>query len=217
MKILPYVYVCIHKRTKQFYIGSRTGNKVSSSQDLGLIYKTSSKNVKPIFNEFDYYVYAEFFIASDAWKFEQQLIEENITNDLLINTSYFKKDSLVFSTTGRSRTTQEKHAISIKKIGVPRPIGLLEKVRSCKKPALPVKNFSYICKFCKTPFIKAHTDNLKKLPQFCSYNCSNTFIAQTRISKQYYCGDCNKTISGTSNWTRHLESKPHINNINQQN
>jgi len=78
-KALPYVYICTHRETGQFYIGYREGNKVPSSQDLPL-YKTSSKHVNPIFDQYSWEIVAEFFSGTDAYEFEQSIIYENWEN-----------------------------------------------------------------------------------------------------------------------------------------
>jgi len=80
----PYVYMGIHKITGQIYAGYREANKLPSDVDL-FIYRTSSKIVHPIFDEFDWYIVAEFFTGIDAFDFEQQLISEHWGNPLLLN------------------------------------------------------------------------------------------------------------------------------------
>jgi hypothetical protein len=72
-----YVYRCTHKETNEFYIGYRFANKVPPVDDLGIYYFTSSKFVKPRFNEFNYEILAEFDDSSLAHEFEQKLILEN--------------------------------------------------------------------------------------------------------------------------------------------
>lgn len=83
-KILPYVYQCTHKQTKEFYIGYRAKNKKPSHLDLPL-YKTSSKIIKHNFHDYDWFIIAEFFDKQSAFNFEQSLIEENISNPLNLN------------------------------------------------------------------------------------------------------------------------------------
>lgn len=85
MKIYPYVYMLTHKVTGEFYIGYRSANKVPAVDDLGKFYYTSSKQIKPIFNEFECIVLAEFFHADDAYVFEQQLIFEHWHDPLMLN------------------------------------------------------------------------------------------------------------------------------------
>ena len=87
-KIIPYVYLCIHKITGEFYIGYRKANKIPSSQDLPK-YKTSSNIINPNFNEYNWIIVAEFFNSIDAYNFEQFLIYENWNNPLLLNKSCF--------------------------------------------------------------------------------------------------------------------------------
>ena len=77
MNIYPYVYRLDHPVTGEFYIGYRSANKVPAEQDLGQKYFTSSKVVKPRFNEFQITIVAEFFCAESAWDFEQELIFES--------------------------------------------------------------------------------------------------------------------------------------------
>lgn len=105
-KVVPYVYYGIHKETKQFYIGYKKNNKEPSSENLGNQYKTSSKKVKPIFDEFDWHIVAEFInpdriqAAKDAYAAEQLMIYENWGNPLLLNKScYHSKEQ--FNTIGR--------------------------------------------------------------------------------------------------------------------
>ncbi len=86
-KVMPYVYMGIHKITGEFYIGSRgnkTTQKLPSHLDL-YQYRTSSKKVKPRFDEFDWHIVAEFFDAKDAYTFEQQLIFDHWDNRLRLN------------------------------------------------------------------------------------------------------------------------------------
>jgi hypothetical protein len=92
-KILPYVYICIHKTTEEFYIGYRSANKVPSSEDLGKVYFTSSKRVKPIFEEFNFYIIAEFFDSNDAYNHEQTLIKDHFNDALCINQHYISPDN----------------------------------------------------------------------------------------------------------------------------
>lgn len=88
MNIYPYVYKCTHKTTSEFYFGFRKANKVPAEFDLGLIYKTSSKIVKPNFVNYNYEILAVFYDSQDANDFEQDLIKEYWGNPLLLNKSY---------------------------------------------------------------------------------------------------------------------------------
>lgn len=83
-KVLPYVYICVHKETEQFYIGYREDNKVPSSEDLPK-YKTSSKIVKDNFDNYTWQIIAEFFTGNDAYDFEQSLIFENWNDPNILN------------------------------------------------------------------------------------------------------------------------------------
>lgn len=80
-KVLPYVYMGVHKETGQFYFGFRGANKNPSTEDLGTKYFTSSKKVKELgFDNFNWTILAEFFEHEDAFAFEQQSISETFTS-----------------------------------------------------------------------------------------------------------------------------------------
>jgi len=115
MKILPYVYKLTHKKTNEFYIGVRWGNKYPADLDLGKRYWTSSKIVKPKFNEFNIQIIAEFFNSEDAIDHEQILIEKNWKNPLLLNKAI--QVSKTFRCTGHTKETKLK--ISSSKKGKP--------------------------------------------------------------------------------------------------
>ena len=76
-----------HKETGEIYVGYREQNaakNVLSHIDL-FEYRTSSKDVNPIFDQFNWCIVAEFYDGDDAYDFEQQLIFENWQNPLLLN------------------------------------------------------------------------------------------------------------------------------------
>ncbi len=89
-KAVPYVYICTHKETGQFYIGYRMKNvKLNTPSHLDLPeYKTSSTTVNPDFHGYTWTIVAEFFDPSHAYSFEQQLIFDNWENPLLLNGHY---------------------------------------------------------------------------------------------------------------------------------
>lgn len=88
-RAMPYVYMCIHKETSQFYIGYRVKNvKLNKPSHIDFPeYKTSSKIVKPNFDNFTWVILAEFYNHDSAYDFEQSLINEYWCNPLLINTN----------------------------------------------------------------------------------------------------------------------------------
>jgi hypothetical protein len=88
MNIYPYVYKCTHKTTSEFYFGFRKANKVPAEFDLGIVYKTSSKIVKPNFDNYNYEILAVFYESQDANDFEQNLIKEHWGHPLLLNKSF---------------------------------------------------------------------------------------------------------------------------------
>ena len=60
--VLPYVYLLIHKDTRQFYFGYRERNIVSSSFDLGITYFTSSRYIKNLgFENFEIQILDEAY------------------------------------------------------------------------------------------------------------------------------------------------------------
>jgi hypothetical protein len=83
-EVRPYIYICTHKTTGKFYIGYREANKIASHLDFPL-YKTSSKIVRPDFDNYTWIIFAEFLNGESAYQIEQQLIFENWSNPLLIN------------------------------------------------------------------------------------------------------------------------------------
>ena len=86
-KAVPYVYICTHKDTNQFYVGYREVNvrlNVPSHLDLPE-YKTSSKIINPDWENYTWFILAEFFDPSHAYSFEQQLIYDNWDNPLMLN------------------------------------------------------------------------------------------------------------------------------------
>ena len=89
-KAVPYVYICTHKETNQFYIGYREANvKLNRPSHLDLPeYKTSSTTIRPDFHDYTWTIVAEFFDPSDAYTFEQHLIFDNWKNPLLLNGHY---------------------------------------------------------------------------------------------------------------------------------
>jgi hypothetical protein len=93
----PYVYKCTHRETGEFYIGLRFANKVPASEDLGIHYFTSSKNVKLRFAEFEYEIIQEFESKEEACIFEQKAIKENWKNPKLLNESHCGDGIIHFS------------------------------------------------------------------------------------------------------------------------
>ena len=88
-KAMPYVYMCIHKETSQFYIGYRVKNvKLGKPSHIDFPeYKTSSKLVNPNFENFTWAIIAEFYEETDAYDFEQYLIHQHWNDPLLLNES----------------------------------------------------------------------------------------------------------------------------------
>jgi hypothetical protein len=93
-RAMPYVYMCVHKNTGEFYIGYRSKNvKLNKTSDIDFpTYKTSSKIVRTNFDNFNWIVLAEFFTENAAYDYEQYLINEHWEDPLLINkTCHYNK------------------------------------------------------------------------------------------------------------------------------
>jgi hypothetical protein len=111
-KAMPYVYICTHKVTKQFYIGYRCANldhNRPSHLDLPK-YKTSKKSIKQNFLEYNWVIVAEFFDTDSAYDFEQKLIFDHWGDPMLINEScYYSKPRFK----SKALTAEHKQAISL--------------------------------------------------------------------------------------------------------
>jgi hypothetical protein len=83
-KVKPYVYLCTNRVTGEFYFGYRFANKQPSHIDFPQ-YKTSSRKVRPLFDQFDWIIVAEFDTAEDAYDLEQLCIHEHWESPLLLN------------------------------------------------------------------------------------------------------------------------------------
>lgn len=122
--IYPYVYQLTHPITGEFYIGFRCANKVQSHDDLPL-YRTSSKIIRPHFDDFTWCIIAEFFRKEDAYDFEQLLIHENWGNPLLLNQACHYGSSR-FSTAGTTPTAETIEKRALKNRGRPGKIPTAE-------------------------------------------------------------------------------------------
>lgn len=93
-RVLPYVYWLTNRESGQFYVGSRTTMKLSTPSHLDLPqYQTSSDHVKELgFENFDWFIVAEFFNGDDAYWHEQKLIKEHINNPLCLNKHFVDPD-----------------------------------------------------------------------------------------------------------------------------
>jgi hypothetical protein len=123
-KAVPYVYICTHKETNQFYIGYREVNvRLNRPSHLDLPeYKTSSKVVNPEWENYTWTIVAEFFDPSHAYSFEQQLIFDNWENPLLLNGYYRLGVHTQFRNRGpRGKPSPLKGRPSGKK-GIPSPL-----------------------------------------------------------------------------------------------
>ena len=112
-KVLPYVYMGKHRSSEKMYIGVRyasnnTRKNLPSNIDL-YKYRTSSKVVKPIFEQFDWTIIAEFFDVEAACEFENELINEYWPSGNLLNKSRRKSGSIIFRTDYKNRSVEKEH------------------------------------------------------------------------------------------------------------
>ena len=129
MKVFPYVYKVVNRNTNEFYIGYREANRKPANEDI-VTYKTSSVNVRPIFDQFDAYIIAEFITETgkdDAYWFEQQLISEHIDDPLCLNRYFIEpngKNKKFKSKKGRKCKEDTRLAISKTKNTIDPVVGL---------------------------------------------------------------------------------------------
>lgn len=90
IKVRPYVYFGVNRITGQFYYGYREKNvQLNKPSHIDLFeYKTSSKNVRPIFDDFDWSILVECERGDDSFDIEQEMICEHWDNPLLLNKQY---------------------------------------------------------------------------------------------------------------------------------
>jgi hypothetical protein len=110
VEVKPYVYKLTHPETGEFYIGSRVANKEPWHTDLPK-YRTSSKYVKPRFDEFDWQVLMIFEKPECAYDFEQYMIHEAWGDPLLLNKHCRWGSEVRFSTIGVTPTPEVREKI----------------------------------------------------------------------------------------------------------
>lgn len=103
----PYVYKGVHRETGEFYIGFRSANKEPWEIDLPK-YRTSSKLVRPRFDEFDWQVLMIFEKPECAYDFEQYMIHEAWGDPLLLNKACHWGNKIRFSTSGVRYSEEHK-------------------------------------------------------------------------------------------------------------
>lgn len=114
----PYVYKLTNPTSGEFYIGYRSANKVPATDDLGKEYFTSSKTVRPRFNEFTPTILKEFTCKEDAIDYEQSIIHDNWGNPLLLNRVCHYGKARFINT--QPLTEEVRRKMSNKRRGVPR-------------------------------------------------------------------------------------------------
>lgn len=110
-KVLPYVYLGIHRETGHFYFGSRTAKTQKYPSHLDIMkYKTSSRYIKELgFDNFDWQIVAEFFDQHAALEFEYECIGSTMNNPLSLN---FNNAGSKYSTAGLTNGKAHREKIS---------------------------------------------------------------------------------------------------------
>jgi len=97
-EVLPYTYIVTNNITGEYYYGSRYRNKEPAIKDLGIKYKTSSKEIKKQIKEFglESFTFTVLFegihdVDSYYW-YEQLLIREHIKDPKCLNQQYLDPD-----------------------------------------------------------------------------------------------------------------------------
>lgn len=116
--IPAYVYYIEHTPTGKFYYGSRykhTDKNLLPADDLWVNYFSSSKEVAKLIKEtgkesFSYKILLEDSDKELCFKFEQDLIKDNIGNPLCLNKRYFDsaKGNSVFCIAGKTLSSKGK-------------------------------------------------------------------------------------------------------------
>lgn len=109
---MAYVYMCVHKQSKKFYIGYRCANlRYNRFSHIDFpMYKTSHPDIKQNFSNYDWFILAEFFDGDSAYDFEQHLINEYWNHPLIMNEScYFGKPRF------KSKALSDTHKKAISK------------------------------------------------------------------------------------------------------
>ena len=116
-KIKPYTYLLIRKSDNKKYYGVRWGNKNPAIEDLGKIYFTSSKNIKPDFKKNTSNYKIKF-----SWTFdtihEARLYEKRVNKKVLRKSGWLNKNAFpaiyneVHPLLGKKRSDEFKKKLS---------------------------------------------------------------------------------------------------------
>ena len=129
--IPAYVYYIRHVPTGKFYYGARYKHIEMNFQpedDLWRNYFSSSKKVLELRKQdgndsFEYRIIYKSFDADECFRFEQNIIKENINDVLCLNSRYFdiEKSKRIFSVFGKTLSTKGKPKSEITKERMRKP------------------------------------------------------------------------------------------------
>lgn len=130
----------------------RSANKVTAHSDIGILYFSSSNEVKKNFQDYNIEILKEFGDSDSAFDYENELIRENFKNELLINKHYQRKRT-TFSMEGFKRND----------------VSELNKKRLTK----PKETRIYFCKICSSNFERLEfVHHPVKERALCSQKCA---------------------------------------------
>lgn len=143
--IPAYVYFIKHKPTGMFYYGARYKHAQQNTlpeDDLWNNYFSSSKKVLELRkrdgnNSFEFQIIFKSFDTDVCFRFEQNIIKENISNPLCLNSRYFdiEKSERVFSVFGKTLSTKgkTKSEETKKKMRQPKSLAHRQKISETQK------------------------------------------------------------------------------------
>jgi hypothetical protein len=143
--IPAYVYYIRHIPTGKFYYGSRYRHiekNIQPEDDLWKNYFSSSKKVLEMRKQdgdesFEYQIIYKDFDSDKCFRFEQNIIRENIGNLLCLNSRYFdvEKSKRIFSVFGKTLSTKgvPKSEITKERMRKPKSVEHRKKISETQK------------------------------------------------------------------------------------
>lgn len=160
----PYVYRATCKITSRFYIGMRSANTVTATEDIGVIYFTSCSTIKADPYSYTYEVIAEFDTIEEAFTYENTVIKNEWNNDLILN-KHYQNNMSTFSMKGFKRPDVSE--LNKKRLSKPKEIRY------------------YDCGNCKDKIEKVEfVHHERKIRRFCSKSCARVYQGGVNIGKK---------------------------------